>query len=190
MIPLLWRWEYWGPYGRLDTRIDQFDLCHISASYASYDIKCHIMTNDAYDIKIWHQSNGSILVSKRPSGPQYSHLFNRWWLKNCFKIKKIKNVAEIFSLYKFWQSFVFLGRKRVVWGRTSRPARMLKFYMVTSIPKRNGNSLGANSYQKLVYVTPPYADTLILKQIWFCITKVYWWKESCLKQILSIAEEA
>ena len=44
--------EYWGPDGRLDTRIDQFDLCHISMSYASYDIKCHIMTNDAYDIEI------------------------------------------------------------------------------------------------------------------------------------------
>ena len=46
------RCDYWGPDGRLDTKIDQFDLCHISMSYASYDIKCHIMTNDAYDIEI------------------------------------------------------------------------------------------------------------------------------------------
>ena len=139
--------EYWGPDGRLDTRIDQFDLCHISMSYASYDIKCHIMTNDAYDIEIWHQSNGSTLVSKRPSGPQYPHLFIRCWLKNCFKIKIITNVAEIFSLYKFWKSFVFLGRKGWSGGSTSRPARISKFHMVINIPKRNGNSLGANSYQ-------------------------------------------
>ena len=43
-------------------------------SYASYDIKCHIMMNEAYDIEIWHSSIGSTLVSKRPSGPQSSHL--------------------------------------------------------------------------------------------------------------------
>jgi hypothetical protein len=41
-----------GPDGRLDTKINEFDLCHISMSYASYDIKCHIMTNDADDIEI------------------------------------------------------------------------------------------------------------------------------------------
>ena len=28
------------------------ELCHISMTYASYDIKCYIMTNDAYDIEI------------------------------------------------------------------------------------------------------------------------------------------
>ena len=32
-----------GPDGRLDTKIDQIDLCHIFMSYASYD---------AYDVEI------------------------------------------------------------------------------------------------------------------------------------------
>ena len=41
-----------GPDGRLDTKNNQFDVCHISMSYASYDQKCHIMTYDAYDIYI------------------------------------------------------------------------------------------------------------------------------------------
>ena len=77
-------------------------------TYASYDIKCHIMTNDAYDIEIWHKSIWSILVSKRPSGPQQSHPFIRFCLKNCLIIKKLKNASEFFSLYKFWKSFVFL----------------------------------------------------------------------------------
>jgi hypothetical protein len=99
--------DCWGPDGRLDTKIDQIDVCHIFMSYASYDIKCHIMTYDAYDIEIWHKSIGSILVSKRPSGPQQSHLFIRFCIKNCFEIKKLKYALEIFSLYRFWKSFVF-----------------------------------------------------------------------------------
>ena len=41
-----------GSDARLDTKISQIDISHISMSYASYDIKCHIMTNDAYDIEI------------------------------------------------------------------------------------------------------------------------------------------
>ena len=44
--------DFCGPDGRLDTKIDQFDICHISMSYGSYDIKCHIMTNGAYDKEI------------------------------------------------------------------------------------------------------------------------------------------
>jgi hypothetical protein len=52
-----------------------------------------------------------ILVSKRPSGPQQSHPFIWFWLKNCLKIKKIKNASTFFSLYKFWKSFVFLTEK-------------------------------------------------------------------------------
>jgi hypothetical protein len=62
--------DYLGPDDRLDTRNDQFYLCQIYMSYESYDIKCHNMSNDAYDIEIWHQSNWSTLVSKRPSWPQ------------------------------------------------------------------------------------------------------------------------
>ena len=46
-----------------NTKVDQIDLCHIYMSYASYDMKCHIMTNDAYDIEIWHRSIWSILAN-------------------------------------------------------------------------------------------------------------------------------
>ena len=35
---------------RMDTKIGQIDLCHILMKYASFDIKSHIMTNDAYDM--------------------------------------------------------------------------------------------------------------------------------------------
>ena len=64
-----------GPDGHLDTKISQIYWCHISMSY---DIKGHIMTNDAYDIEIWHKSIWSTFVSKRTSGPQQSHLFIRF----------------------------------------------------------------------------------------------------------------
>jgi hypothetical protein len=93
--------------GSFRHKIDKFDPCNISMSYASYVIICHIMTNDAYEIEIWHKSNLSILVSKWPSGPQQSHPFIRFWLTNNLKRKKLKNTLEIFSLYKFWKSFVF-----------------------------------------------------------------------------------
>ena len=49
----------------------------------------------------------SDMVSKRPSGPQQSHLFIRFWLKKTLKRKKFKNTLEIFSLCEFWKSFVF-----------------------------------------------------------------------------------
>ena len=99
--------DCWGPDGRLDTKIDQIDLCHISMSYASFGIIWHFMSYDAYDIEIWRKSIWLILVSERPSGPQQSHLLIRFCLKNCLKMKKMKNAWEFFSLYKFWKSFVF-----------------------------------------------------------------------------------
>ena len=99
--------DCWGPDGHLDTKIDKFDLCHIYMSYASYIIICHIMTYDAYDIEIWHMSILSILVSKRPYNPQQSPRFIRFGLKTVKKWKNLKNTLEIFSLYKFWKSFVF-----------------------------------------------------------------------------------
>ena len=34
----------------LDTKIDKFDLCHVSMFYASYFIILHIMSYDANDI--------------------------------------------------------------------------------------------------------------------------------------------
>jgi hypothetical protein len=49
----------------------------IYTSYVSYDIKCHITKNDAYDIEIRRKSIWSILVSKQPSGPLHSHLLIR-----------------------------------------------------------------------------------------------------------------
>ena len=82
--------DCWGPDGRLDTKIDQFDLCHISMSYASYVKIWHIMSYDAYDIEIWHKSIWSILVSKRLSGPQQSLLFIRFWQTNLIKLKQLK----------------------------------------------------------------------------------------------------
>ncbi len=104
------RCDCWGPDGRFDTKINQIDRCHIYMSYASYVIVWQIMTYDAYDIEIWHRSYWWILVSKRPSEPQQSHPFIRFQWKICFKIKKIKNVSGIFSLYTFLKSFVFLCR--------------------------------------------------------------------------------
>ena len=81
------RCEYWGPDGRLDTKVDPFDWCHISMSYASFVIIWHLMSYDAYDIEIWHKSNWSILVSKRPSGLQKSHLLIWQKLKNTYSCK-------------------------------------------------------------------------------------------------------
>ena len=125
--------DCWGPDGRLDTKISHIDWCHISMSYASYDIKCHIMTNDAYDIEIWHESIWSTLVSKRPSGPQQSHMFIRFWQTNCLKIKKIKNVSEIFSLYKFWISFVFLAEKGWSVCTVLRTSDQSDFFFICSV---------------------------------------------------------
>ena len=44
--------DYCVPGGSLDTKMGHIDLCHILMSYASYDIKYHIMMNDAYEIEI------------------------------------------------------------------------------------------------------------------------------------------
>ena len=103
--------DCWGPDGRLDTKIDKFDICHIHMSYASYIIIWHIMTYDAYDIWIWRVSIWSILVSKRPSEPQQSHPLIRFQWKNVLKLNKMKNEPRVFSLYTFRASFVFFGRK-------------------------------------------------------------------------------
>ena len=131
------RCDCWGPAGRLDTKISQIDSCHIYMSYASYDIKCHIMMNYAYDIEIWHKSIWSSLVSKWPSGPHQSHLFIRFGLTNCLKIKKLKNASEIFSLYKFWKSFVFSGELDVKFGLTFVIARNL-FFLQTILKSKSG----------------------------------------------------
>jgi hypothetical protein len=96
-------------------------------SYASYVIICHIMTYDAYEIEIWHKSNLSILVSKWLSGPQQSHPFILFWLNKTLKRKIIEIALKIFSLYKFWKSFVFSAefsvasrviKKTTKWNKT------------------------------------------------------------------------
>ena len=58
--------------------------------------KCHIMKNNAYDIKKWQKSILSILVCEQPSGPQQWHPFIRLWLYNCLKIKIEIQVRNFF----------------------------------------------------------------------------------------------
>jgi hypothetical protein len=41
--------DYWD--SSLDSNIGQIELWHILMLYAFFDIKCHMKTNDAYDIK-------------------------------------------------------------------------------------------------------------------------------------------
>ena len=101
------RCDCWGPGGRLDTKFDQIDLCHISMSYASFVVIWHLMSYNAYDIEIWHQSFWLILVSKRPSGPQLSNPFIRFWLKRCLKIKNKKNALSFFSFIHFENPLYF-----------------------------------------------------------------------------------
>ena len=131
--------DCWGPDGRLDTKIDQIDLCHISMSYASFVIIWHFMSYDAYDIKIWHQSIWSILVSKRPSGPQQSHPLIRFWLTNCLKIKKLKKyVSEIFPFINFENPLYFEDRKGGVGGSTFQYPSDLKFMFLDTYGIENG----------------------------------------------------
>ena len=63
----------------------------------------HLMSNDAYDIKIWHKSIWPILVSKEASGSQQFHTLIWFWLENCFKINKLKIKKNHFFLYEFWK---------------------------------------------------------------------------------------
>ena len=63
----------------------------------------HLMSNCAYDIKIFHKSIWLILVSKEAWGPQWSNLLVHFWLTNCFKLKKMIIRKIGFFLYEFWQ---------------------------------------------------------------------------------------
>jgi hypothetical protein len=120
--------DCWGPESRLDTKIDQIDLCHISMSYASFGIVWHFMSYGAYDIEIWRKSIRLILVSERPSGPQQSHLLIRFCLKNCLKTKNMKKTSEFFPLYKFWKSFVFSAKTVMKSGH--RRNHLSEFFLV------------------------------------------------------------
>ena len=67
-------------------------------AYASYDIKCHIMTNDAYDIEMNTSQIGRSWCPKWLSWPQQSHPVIRFWQYNFFKIEKCKTLRKV--LYK------------------------------------------------------------------------------------------
>ena len=56
----------WDTDVSLDTKIGQIDLHHISMSNASFVRIWHFMLNYPHDIKIWHKTICSILVSKEP----------------------------------------------------------------------------------------------------------------------------
>ena len=107
------RCDWWGPDGRLDTQDDQIDLCHISMSYALFVIIWHYMSYDAYDMDIWHQSIGLILVSKRPSGPWY-------WSQNQKGVKTLEskqllltdNFLKKLSVQRNWKKLNKKGWKR------------------------------------------------------------------------------
>ena len=65
------RGPYWFGIGRGEPywfgtgKIEPYDFGFLKfMSYASYDIECHIVTNDAYDIKILNKSIWSIFVLK------------------------------------------------------------------------------------------------------------------------------
>ena len=136
-------------------------------SYASFDVIC------AYDINIWRQSIWPILVSKEASGPQESHLWVRFWIKNCFKIKKLKNVIGIFFLYKFWESFVFLGPKRWSWRQHFPEAFRLEIYVFGNL---RVHRMGSGGLLFQIWTSVHYAPPLTVI-IWHVCT---FWKSSAM----------
>ena len=72
--------------------------------------------------------------------------------------------AKIFFLYKFWKSFVYLVEKKGSGDSTSGAPRDLNFFLVVLVPKWNGISLGANSYQIFLHLGPPYCASITGKQ--------------------------
>jgi hypothetical protein len=66
-----------GPDVRLDTKIDQFDLCHISMSYASYDIEIEFY----FQIHLRQILNFLSRISSCPS-PHAINAYNHTWPEN------------------------------------------------------------------------------------------------------------
>ena len=93
---------------------------------------CHLMSNDAYDIKIWRKSIWLILVSKEALGPQLYNLWVRFDLRNCFKIIKLKSESGIFFLYQLWKSVVFLGITGETSGILTLFSILVKFFVFCS----------------------------------------------------------
>ena len=96
------------------------------------------------------------MLSNKGSGPQDSSPLSQFCLKNPFLGQKLKIHVDIFFLYKFWKSFVYFVEKEGLGGSTSSALRYLNFFLVVLLPKRNGISLGANSYQIFLHLGPPY----------------------------------
>ena len=98
------RWDYWVPYASLDTNIDIFDWCHIFDVICVICVKCHLISNDTYDIKIWCKSIWPILVSNEGSGLQH-------WQPMFFHIL----CSFPFAYYKTPDAEVMICRFRVIW---------------------------------------------------------------------------
>jgi hypothetical protein len=130
-------------------------------SYASYDMKCHIMTNDAYDIEIWRKSIWSILVSKEASGPQQLHPVIWFWLNNWFKRKKKKNGSNKIFLYQFWESFVFLGPKMWSWRQHFPESLRLEIYVFGNLMVQR---MGSGGFIIQIWKSMHYAPPLVCMQ--------------------------
>ena len=76
--------------------IVQIGLCHILMPYASFVIIWHLMSNDAYDTKMWQHSIWPILVSNKPCQTQQWQQLIIFWLKKCIKIVKLTKVSIYF----------------------------------------------------------------------------------------------
>ena len=68
---------------------------------------------------------------------------------------KSKINKKILFLYTFWKSFINFVEKKGVCGSTSSAPRDIKFCMVVYIPKKNGISFAANSFQIFLHLGPP-----------------------------------
>ena len=92
--------------------------------YYVYGHSCHNRHSWSWPL-IW--------VSKEASGPK-DWSFWSWFCRiNDFEGQNIKSNSEIFFLYKFWKSFVFLVNKQRFWGSTSHDPSALKFMFLESV---------------------------------------------------------
>ena len=127
MQNLLQRLQSWGPDASLDTHIKSLDqLWRLWQLWPLWPY-CHSGHSDI-DVAL-----PLILVSKEASWPKEYSLWRRFCLNNYFEGQKLKNCAEIFVLYKFWKSFVFLVNKQRFWGSTSHYPSALKFMFLESV---------------------------------------------------------
>ena len=105
---------------------------------------CQIMTYDAYEIWMWHMSNLSILVSKRPYGTQQSHLVIRFGLKKMEKLKNWKMPRNFLPYMHFRESFVFWGPKRPALGKVDLHPTNLFFVFSQSMVSKDSHKHGSS----------------------------------------------